>query len=108
MRSGKITVLNEKTFFIENLHYDGKGPDAHFWAGKGKPSPKGTLVPDEKKSRASLSRYAGQNVTIELPGNLTIKDIDYLGMWCIAFTQDFGHVLMTDVEDDVLVSCCTI
>ena len=92
LRSGPIIAVDKKTFFVPNLHYDGKGPDAHFWAGKGaEPSSSGTLVRDEKGSSASLSAYTGQNVYITLPQDLTTDDIDYFGVWCIKFNQNFGH-----------------
>lgn len=89
--SGPISVLDERTFFISDLHYDGKGPDAHFWVGKGPaPDAQGTLVPDENNSTATLSAYDGQNVTVRLPHNLTIDQIDYFALWCIEFNQNFG------------------
>lgn len=31
LRSSNISVLDAKTFYIPNLHYDGAGPDAYFW-----------------------------------------------------------------------------
>ncbi|KAK7069006.1 hypothetical protein SK128_009355, partial [Halocaridina rubra] len=48
LRSGNITILDAKTFYIPNLHYDGLGPDAYFWVGKGpRPDPKGSRIPNE-------------------------------------------------------------
>ena len=48
LRSGNISVLDAKTFYIPNLHYDGAGPDAYFWVGNGtEPSPLGIKVPSE-------------------------------------------------------------
>ncbi|KAJ9588685.1 hypothetical protein L9F63_018017, partial [Diploptera punctata] len=48
LRSGNISVLDAKTFYIPNLHYDGAGPDAYFWVGNGTdPSPLGIKVPNE-------------------------------------------------------------
>ncbi|XP_031357088.1 adhesion G protein-coupled receptor E4-like [Photinus pyralis] len=92
LRSGPIVAVDKKTFFVSNLHYDGKGPDAHFWAGKGpEPSTDGVLVPDENGSSKSLSEYTGQNVYVTLPGELTTDSIDYFGLWCIQFKQNFGH-----------------
>lgn len=45
LRSGNISVLDAKTFYIPNLHYDGAGPDAYFWVGNGsEPNPFGTKV----------------------------------------------------------------
>lgn len=35
LRSSNISILDAKTFYIPNLHYDGAGPDAYFWAGNG-------------------------------------------------------------------------
>lgn len=95
LRSGPITIIDPQTFFIEDLHYDGKGPDAHFWVGKGAwPSPDGILVRDENGSVLPLSAYTGQNITITLPGALTIDEIDYLAMWCIRFKHNFGHTFI--------------
>lgn len=48
LRSGNITILDSKTFYIPNLHYDGAGPDAYFWVGNGsEPSSLGIKVPNE-------------------------------------------------------------
>lgn len=48
LRSGPITILDAKTFYIPNLHYDGAAPDAFFWVGTGsEPSPQGIKVPNE-------------------------------------------------------------
>lgn len=45
LRSGNISVLDAKTFYIPNLHYDGAGPDAYFWVGTGpEPSEMGIKV----------------------------------------------------------------
>lgn len=50
LRSGNITILDSKTFYIPNLHYDGAGPDAYFWVGNGsEPNTFGIKVPNEKK-----------------------------------------------------------
>ncbi|KAF5279956.1 hypothetical protein FQA39_LY18177 [Lamprigera yunnana] len=96
LKSGPIVVVDKKTFFVPNLYYDGKGPDAHFWVGKGTaPSATGILVADENGSSKSLSEYTGQNVYITLPHNITVDDIDYFGMWCIKFKHNFGHVLLS-------------
>lgn len=50
LRSGTITILDSKTFYIPNLHYDGAGPDAYFWVGNGsEPNTFGIKVPNERK-----------------------------------------------------------
>ncbi|KOB77550.1 Protein Skeletor, isoforms B/C [Operophtera brumata] len=80
LRSGNISVLDAKTFYIPNLHYDGAGPDAYFW------------VPNEQGSLHPLRGYQGEDIEIQLPGRLTAYDIDWLAVWCVEYRHNFGHV----------------
>lgn len=90
--SDRIVVVDAQTFLIPNFSYDGAAPDAYFWVGKGSPTPSGKIVPDENGSEEPLKRYSSKTIVITLPGDLTVFDIDYLGVWCRAFTANFGHV----------------
>ncbi|XP_037295975.1 protein Skeletor, isoforms B/C isoform X1 [Manduca sexta] len=93
LRSGNISVLDAKTFYIPNLHYDGAGPDAYFWVGNGsEPNPFGTKVPNEVGSLNPLRGYQGEDIEIQLPGKLTAYDIDWLAVWCVEYRHNFGHV----------------
>ncbi|XP_063369261.1 protein Skeletor, isoforms B/C isoform X2 [Cydia amplana] len=93
LRSGNISVLDAKTFYIPNLHYDGAGPDAYFWVGNGsEPNPFGTKVPSESGSLHPLRGYQGEDIEIQLPGKLTAYDIDWLAVWCVEYRHNFGHV----------------
>ncbi|KAF6210117.1 hypothetical protein GE061_015873 [Apolygus lucorum] len=95
LRSGNITILDAKTFYIPNLHYDGAGPDAYFWVGNGsEPGPYGIKVPNEVRNLEPLKGYLGEDIEIQLPGNLTVYDIDWLAVWCIQYQHNFGHVNM--------------
>ncbi|KOC68274.1 Protein Skeletor, isoforms B/C [Habropoda laboriosa] len=95
LRSGNITILDSKTFYIPNLHYDGAGPDAYFWIGNGtEPNTFGIKVPNERKSLLPLRGYQGEDIEIVLPGNYTVYDIDWLSVWCVQHHQNFGHVLI--------------
>ncbi|XP_026469560.1 protein Skeletor, isoforms B/C-like [Ctenocephalides felis] len=95
LRSGNISVLDAKTFYIPNLHYDGAGPDAYFWVGTGpEPSEMGIKVPNEMGSLEPLRGYQGEDIEIQLPGNLTVYDIDWLAMWCVQYRHNFGHVMI--------------
>lgn len=67
--------------------------DAKFWVGRGeKPSPNGVRIPDENGRITPLRRYERKTIVLTLPGDLTIFDIGHFGVWCEAFTVDFGHV----------------
>lgn len=91
LRSSNVSVLDAKTFYIPNLHYDGAGPDgeklwsmlnvtklptfnisAYFWVGSGlAPNIMGIKVPNELGSYDVLRGYQGEDIEIQLPGNLT-------------------------------------
>ncbi|XP_052745057.1 protein Skeletor, isoforms B/C [Bicyclus anynana] len=93
LRSGNISVLDAKTFYIPNLHYDGAGPDAYFWVGNGsEPNPFGTKVPNEMNSLNPLRGYQGEDIEIVLPGKMTAYDVDWLAVWCVEYRHNFGHV----------------
>ncbi|XP_018016326.1 uncharacterized protein LOC108673057 [Hyalella azteca] len=92
VRSGNVTLLDAKTIYIPNLHYDGRAPDAYFWVGKGTPDRTGRKIPNEKKSLSVIEAYEGVDIELVLPDNLTIYDIDYLALWCVRYTENFGDV----------------
>ncbi|KAJ6637834.1 Protein Skeletor, isoforms B/C [Pseudolycoriella hygida] len=93
LRSSNISVLDAKTFYIPNLHYDGNGPDAFFWVGNGsEPDLLGIKVPNELGSLEPLRAYQGEDIEIQLPGSLTVYDIDWLSVWSTTYHHNFGHV----------------
>lgn len=38
--------------------------------------------------------YQGEDIEIQLPGDLTVHDIDWISIWCITFKENFGHVMI--------------
>nr|XP_024214123.1 protein Skeletor, isoforms B/C-like isoform X2 [Halyomorpha halys] len=91
--SENIVIVDAQTLLIPSFSYDGEAPDAKFWVGRGsKPSPQGIRVPDENGKQTPLRRYERKTIVLTLPGDLTIFDIGHFGVWCEAFTVDFGHV----------------
>lgn len=97
VRSHDVVIKDVKTLFISNLYYDGAGPDAFFLVGKGsRPHSKGIKVPDENGSLTKLKGYQGKDIILRLPGDLTVFDIEWFGLYCIAFEQNFGHVMVPE------------
>ncbi|XP_050483163.1 protein Skeletor, isoforms B/C isoform X3 [Bombus huntii] len=91
--SEPIVVVDAQTLLIPSFSYDGEAPDAKFWVGAGpSPSPQGIRVPDENGKEQPLRRYDRKAIVLTLPGDLTIHQIGHFGVWCEAFTVDFGHV----------------
>ncbi|XP_055849436.1 protein Skeletor, isoforms B/C isoform X2 [Episyrphus balteatus] len=97
VRSDNIVIVDAQTLLIPNFSYDGEAPDAKFWVGRGpKPSPQGLRIPDENGKENPLRRYDRKTIVLTLPADLTIFDIGHFGVWCEAFTVDFGHVRIPD------------
>nr|XP_012143915.1 PREDICTED: protein Skeletor, isoforms B/C [Megachile rotundata] len=91
--SEPIVVVDAQTLLIPNFSYDGEAPDAKFWVGAGPtPSPQGIRIPDENGKVVPLRRYDRKTIVLTLPSDLTIHQIGHFGVWCEAFTVDFGHV----------------
>jgi len=63
--------------------------------GSGTPGPQGIRVPDETGSDAPLLKADKKTMVLSLPGDLTVFDIDYFGVWCRLYSIDFGHVRVT-------------
>ncbi|XP_054758503.2 protein Skeletor, isoforms B/C-like [Lytechinus pictus] len=90
-----VTILNSKQIRVTNLFYDGLGPRAYFWVGPGGTPSNGAndrSIPDENGGTGVIRRYSGETIVLTLPDELTVSDIGHFGLWCIAFSQDFGHV----------------
>lgn len=93
VKSGRVVIVDAQTFLIPSFNYDAQAPDAHFWVGTGKrPGPEGSFVADENGSNDPLRRYTDKTLVIVLPGDLTVFDIDWVSVWCVAFFVDFGHI----------------
>lgn len=86
MLLGKVTQLTADGLPVTR-------PDAFFWVGSGsKPGQDGIQVPDENGKLEPLRRYDTKTLVLTLPGDLTVFDIDWLSIWCRAFTIDFAHI----------------
>ncbi|XP_055374407.1 protein Skeletor, isoforms B/C isoform X2 [Condylostylus longicornis] len=94
VRSSNVSVLDAKTFYVPNFHFDGE-IESYFWAGNGsEPNIMGIKVPNEMGLYDSLRAYQGEDIEIQLPGSLTVHNIDWISIWSISYRQNFGHVLI--------------
>lgn len=94
---GKVYAVSDNQVYIADMTYDGLGPAAYFWAGKGaEPDNHGSAVPDEDQSSRVLQRYDNSLVLLRLPKKIT--EYDYLGIYCKKFAANFGHVTIRNFE----------
>ncbi|XP_049807880.1 protein Skeletor, isoforms B/C [Schistocerca nitens] len=95
--SESVEILDSKTIRLKQFSYDGQGKDAYFWVGIGpQPSSKGTKVPDEYGYLDPLRAYKNEDVTLQLPGELTIFDIEWLSIFDLESKEKFGFVRIPD------------
>ncbi|KAI5714431.1 hypothetical protein M8J76_016990 [Diaphorina citri] len=86
--SGSVELIDAKTIIIPEFTYNGAGKDTYFWVGVGpQPSSKG-LDP--------LRIYSNETIQLELPGDLTIFDIDWLSIYDVETGENFGSVIIPD------------
>lgn len=96
LRSGNISILDTKTFYIPNLHYDGTGPDAYFWVGTGRePNTFGVKVPSETK------RFAQKLKSIEKQSDKIFETV--IIKRCVCFSV-WNHYEGTKAKTSK--SCC--
>lgn len=43
-------------------------------------------------SLRKIHGYRGKDITLRLPDNITIFDIDWFALYCITYRENFGHV----------------
>ena len=95
VKSGKITLLDQRRIHIMGLHYDGLGPDAFFWGSMtDQLDSNGFIIPNEHGSTRVLSGYKGEDVTITLPEGKTwgADSVRSFGLYCRRYTENFGDV----------------
>ncbi|XP_070377403.1 protein Skeletor, isoforms B/C-like isoform X1 [Dermacentor albipictus] len=90
--TGNVSAAAEDAIIITGLNYDGRGPDAYFWAGnKGElEEESGDQLPDEAGSSKVLGSYKDSTVYLKLPKKIT--EYKSFGIFCKKFKADFGNV----------------
>ncbi|KAF8786535.1 Protein Skeletor like protein [Argiope bruennichi] len=97
VKSDGVMVMDSKTIKILNLFYDGNDTDVFFSVGLGpQPTPHGTKIPDERGYLNSLYPYSGKDVTLILPGKMTVDDIDWLSIYNFRTEENYGSTVIPD------------
>lgn len=99
VRAEEVILLDSKTIVLKYFTYDGRaGDNVYFWVGNGpQPSRKGFLVPNERGYLEPLARYDSQNgksVRLQLPGNLTVFDINWFSVYDTEVERSLGYVII--------------
>jgi len=97
--SDMITMMRPNQLMIRKFEYNGDGPAAWFMVGKEEDdynqefaNMDGTIIPDEEGSCDRLGRYDGEDIMLTLPGDMKFTDYDYISVYCIRFSHNFGYI----------------
>lgn len=97
VKSGPLIVVDSKRMKIENLFYDGSSSSAYFWVGTGPvPAPSGKKIPDDLGYLEPIGKYDGETITLNLPGEITIFEIDWIAIWDEETSENFGSVSLPE------------
>jgi len=95
VNSDKVVVMDSKTIKIPAFTYDGKGGEVYFFAGEGpQPSSRGFIVPDELGYLAPLGIYFENDVILQIPGEKTVFQIDWLAVYDKKNKKDLAYVII--------------
>lgn len=91
---GEVYAVDDKTIFIKGFNYDGRGPDAFFWAGSSvRPDATGFVVPDDKGTLKGLTTYNGQDLVLRLPVGKEVTELRWLSVWSKTLNVNFGSLI---------------
>ncbi|XP_063925392.1 uncharacterized protein LOC135139188 isoform X1 [Zophobas morio] len=92
--SGKIMIIGDDTIQIPNFHFDGTAPTAFFIVGKGNTITENGTKIHLNGSTSPLPPYNGESVKLTLPNGLSVKDLDWLAVWCFQYRLNMGYVYL--------------
>ncbi|KAB0794807.1 hypothetical protein PPYR_11646 [Photinus pyralis] len=93
--SGTIEMVDAKTIRIPDFVFDGIAREPYFWVGIGaQPDSKGTKVPDEYGYLDPLRTYDGVTISLELPGDLTIFNIDWFSIYDYEAKRSLASIII--------------
>ena len=95
VKSDPIVILNSKLIKIPSFSYDGNEKEVYFFIGNGpQPNGNGERVPNERGYYESLGRYTNEDIILELPGEKTVFEIDWLAVWNDKLQLSYGSVII--------------
>ncbi len=86
--SGKVTIVDEDTFRVDNFYYDGGGVNVHFIVAPNAASFTTNRIVTERNFLGS--RFTGGSVAVDLPAGRTFDGQNTISLWCIPYASDFG------------------
>ena len=87
--SGTAHIVNNRTIELRNFFYDGTGPAVYVYVDPAAPA--GGSWGTSISGLIGLGQpYVNTNLTFTLPDGLDLEDVNYISIWCVQFSVDFG------------------
>lgn len=92
--SGDAEILDSCTIIIRNFNYDSSAPAVYFYSYNTQfPETPGFTIGDELRENREI--YSNETITVKLPNNKTLDDIETFSVWCVDFLVSFGDLTFT-------------
>lgn len=90
--SGTVTIVDDCTLQVENFNYDATAPAVYFYGDT-----TDTFLSSNAFTIGDILRddrvdYVNESITLKLPNNRTLDDLEYLSVWCVDFSVNFGDL----------------
>lgn len=84
---GTAEIVDDCTIVLSDFYFDGSGIDVQIYAGQGGRYAQGFSTSGNLVRRGG---YEGETLTLTLPENRTLDQLDGISVWCVAVGVDFG------------------
>lgn len=84
--SGTVTIVSDCEIEISNFFYNGLGPAVSVYGGNNSNFVDGISLSEPIQGR----RFEGETLTVFLPENITLDEINSFSIWCFRFDIDFS------------------
>ena len=93
--SGTVTIVDNCTLQVERFSYDSTAPIVYFYGDTSANflSDNAFIIGDILRDNSIA--YENNSITVKLPNNKTLDDLEYLSVWCIDFRANFGDLRFT-------------
>ena len=84
---GTARIVDDCTIILDDFFFDGGGIDVQIYAARGGRYGNGFSI---SQDLVNSGGYDGDTITLTLPENRTLDDLDGISVWCVAVGVDFG------------------
>ncbi len=89
--AGQVSVVDNCTLEVTNFNYDGRGPRVFFYGALNGEYDATSAFPMGR--RLDGRPYSGDSITVKLPDDRTLDDMNSISVWCADFAIDFGSAV---------------